>query len=144
MCRADSLEKTLMLGKIEGRRRREQQRPRWLEGITNQWTWIWSSSGRWWRTALPGMLQSMVLQSQIHLSNWTATTRFVIGFLPRNKHLNFTAAVMVCSDFGAQIIKICHWFHIFPLLFAMKWLPQRDLLLPKQKETNFEILNSKQ
>ena len=33
--RADSLEKTLKLGKIEGRRRREQQRMRWLDGITN-------------------------------------------------------------------------------------------------------------
>ena len=35
MRRADSLEKTLMLGKIEGRRRREQQRTRWLDGITD-------------------------------------------------------------------------------------------------------------
>ena len=35
MRRADSLEKTLMLGKIEGRRRRRQQRMRWLDGITN-------------------------------------------------------------------------------------------------------------
>ena len=35
MRRADSLEKTLMLGKIEGRRRRGQQRIRWLDGITN-------------------------------------------------------------------------------------------------------------
>ena len=33
--RADSLEKTLMLGKIEGKRRREQQRMRWLDGITD-------------------------------------------------------------------------------------------------------------
>ena len=33
--RADSLEKTLMLGKIEGKRRRGQQRMRWLDGITN-------------------------------------------------------------------------------------------------------------
>ena len=33
--RADSLEKTLMLGKIEGRRRRRQQRMRWLDGITH-------------------------------------------------------------------------------------------------------------
>ena len=33
--RTDSLEKTLMLGKIEGRRRRERQRMRWLDGITN-------------------------------------------------------------------------------------------------------------
>ena len=35
MRRADSLEKTLMLGKIEGMRRREQQRMRWLDGITD-------------------------------------------------------------------------------------------------------------
>ena len=35
MQRADSLEKTLMLGKIEGMRRREQQRMRWLDGVTN-------------------------------------------------------------------------------------------------------------
>ena len=35
MQRADSLEKTLMLGKIEGRRRRGQQRMRWWDGITN-------------------------------------------------------------------------------------------------------------
>ena len=35
MRRADSLEKTLMLGKIEGRRRRERQRMRWLDDITN-------------------------------------------------------------------------------------------------------------
>ena len=35
MQRADSLEKTLMLGKIEGRRRRGRQRMRWLEGITD-------------------------------------------------------------------------------------------------------------
>ena len=35
MQKADSFEKTLMLGKIEGRRRRERQRMRWLDGITN-------------------------------------------------------------------------------------------------------------
>ena len=35
MRRTDSFEKTLMLGKIEGRRKREQQRMRWLDGITN-------------------------------------------------------------------------------------------------------------
>ena len=38
MRRVDSLEKTLMLGKIEARRRRGQQRMRWLDGITDSWT----------------------------------------------------------------------------------------------------------
>ena len=42
MQRADSFEKTLMLGKIEGRRRREQQRMRWLNGITDSMDMILS------------------------------------------------------------------------------------------------------
>ena len=53
MWRIDSLEKTLMLGKIEGRRRREWQRMRWLDGIM-WWTWIWVGSGSWWWTGKPG------------------------------------------------------------------------------------------
>ena len=40
MRRASSLEKTLMLGKIEGKRRRGQQRMRWLDGITDSWDMI--------------------------------------------------------------------------------------------------------
>ena len=55
MRRADSFEKTLMLGKIEGRRRRGQQRMRWLDGIT----WVWVDSGSWWWTGRPGVLQFM-------------------------------------------------------------------------------------
>ena len=43
MGRAESFQKTLMLGKIEGRRRRERQRMRWLDGITNSMTMSLSS-----------------------------------------------------------------------------------------------------
>ena len=52
MRKADSLEKTLMLEKIEGRRRRGQQRIRYLDSITD-------SIGMNWRTEAPGVLQSM-------------------------------------------------------------------------------------
>ena len=45
MWRTDSFEKTLMLGKIEGRIRRGQQRMKWLDGITDSWTWVWVNSG---------------------------------------------------------------------------------------------------
>ena len=66
MWRADSLEKTLMLGKIEGRRRRERQRIRWLDGITDSMDMVWVNSGSWWWTGKPGMLQSMGLQRVGH------------------------------------------------------------------------------
>ena len=52
------IRKDLMLGKTEGRRRRGRQRMRWLASPT-QWTWVWASSVRWWRTGKPGVLQSM-------------------------------------------------------------------------------------
>ena len=48
MQRTDSFEKTLMLEKIEGRRRKRQHRMRRLDGITARWTWVWISSGSWW------------------------------------------------------------------------------------------------
>ena len=65
--KSDSLEKTLKLGKIEGKRRRGQQMMRWLDSITDSMD-IWANSGRWSRTAKPGMLQSMGLQRVRH--NW--------------------------------------------------------------------------
>ena len=48
-------------------------------------------------------------------------SRFVIAILTRSKCLNFLSAVTVCNDFEAQENKICHCFHFFPSLFAMKW-----------------------
>ena len=75
MLRADSLEKTLMLGKIEGRRRHDTGWDGWMASPTKctwvrassgswcgwmtsptQWTWVRASSGSWWWTVKPGML----------------------------------------------------------------------------------------
>ena len=47
MQRADSLEKTLMLGKIEGRKRMGRRRIRWLDDITDSTEWVWMDSGSW-------------------------------------------------------------------------------------------------
>ena len=56
MWRVDSLEKTVMLGGIGGRRRRGRQRMRWLDGIADWWTWVSVNSGSWWWTGRPGVL----------------------------------------------------------------------------------------
>ena len=68
MGRTDSFEKILMLGKIEDRRKRDDRGwDGWMASPTH-WTWICVSSGSWWWTGRPGMLQSMRSQWVGH--NW--------------------------------------------------------------------------
>ena len=59
MRRADSFENTLMLRKIEGRRRRERQRRDGCVASLTQWAWVWVDSRNWWWTGRPGVLWFM-------------------------------------------------------------------------------------
>ena len=108
--RADSLEKTLMLGKIEGRRRSGQQRMRWLDGITNSMNMLLSKlweivkHKETWHPAVYG-----VTKSQTQLSDWTTA-------LWSNWHFNKIAVAdweeMEWMVQGQRLImRPLHWLH---------------------------------
>ena len=75
MWRIDSLEKTLMLGMIEGwRRRGDRGWDGWMAS-PSQWSWVWVNSGSWWWTGRPEVLQSLgsqrVENNRATALNWT-------------------------------------------------------------------------
>ena len=71
-----------MLGGIGGRRKRGWQRMRWLDGITDWWTWVWVNSRSWWWNGRPGVLQSWGRKDSdtIERLNWTELHRTTVLF----------------------------------------------------------------
>ena len=127
MQRTDSFEKTLMLGKIEGRRKRGWQRMRcWMASLT-QWTWVWVNSGSWqWTTPAVGGLQSMGSQRVGHFwateLNWTEppgeplwnVSLFRVDYLLSdfNSHEKTLVSVLLITGgtVDSYTFSLCHFF----------------------------------
>ena len=89
MRRVDSLEKTLMLGGIGGRRRRGRQRMRWLDGTTDSMDVSLSELREWWWTGRPGVLQFMGLQRVGH--DWVAE----LNWNPKYEWIHTSSALLI-------------------------------------------------
>ena len=122
MWRTDSFEKTLMLGKIEGGRRRGWTGwDGWMSSPT-QWTWVWASSWHCWWTGKPGTLQSMGLQRLKHNwvteSNWYWTDISSIS-LDTALIFPFTLKTTVRSHHG-PLGHVWHKFYCVTLVLTWK------------------------
>ena len=122
MRRTDSLEKTLMLGKIEGRRTRGQQKMRWFDNITDSMAWVWASSGSWWWIGRLGQLPSMGSQrvgQDVTEQQVLYDILILWGFLKREC---LWSVIDLSSSRMAGIWPVCHLNAEIP-----------DLLLQKDK-----------
>ena len=121
MWRANSLEKTLMLGKIEGKRRRGQQRMRWLDSLTNTMDMnlsrlreIVEDRGAWCAVVRG------VPKSQTQLSNWTTTTATnwegaMADRMCQKCFVKFCAGDFLLDD-APQLCVFTHVIHVYNFL----------------------------
>ena len=116
MRRADSFEKTLMLGKIEGRGDGDNRR--WDGGMASltQWIWVWVDSDSWWWTERPGLLLFIGLQRVGH--DWVT-------------ELNWIDCVRKCSSF--ILLQVVYQFSQHHLLKRLSFL--HCIFLPPLSKT---------
>ena len=101
MWRTDSFEKTLMLGKIEGRGEGDNREWDGWIALPTQWTWIWVNSGSWWWIGKRGVLQSMGSQRVEHdwvtELNWMQVMETLKSLSPHNLTTNSLMLLLLVS-----------------------------------------------
>ena len=99
MWRVDSLEKTMMLGGIEGRGEGgDREWEGWMASPT-QWTWVWVNSGSWWWTGRPGVLRFM--RSQRVRYDWETE---LTDWLNLQNNLGMPSVLYLCYSFFPLIL----------------------------------------
>ena len=106
MRRADSSEKTLMLGKTEGRRKIRWQRTRWLDDITDSMNMGLVDSGSWWWTGRPGVLQFMGSQRVWH--DWATELNWTDDFI--KSHTSVSTLIVFIQH--KKFVMRCLWWSL--------------------------------
>ena len=103
----DSFEKTLMLGKVEGGKRRGMTEWDGWMASPIQWTWVWVNSRSWWWTGRPGVLQSTGSQRAGH--DWATGLNWTMGVSILNTVKQLLAEIEYCIQRSRTTV--CYWLN---------------------------------